>query len=113
MTPGQLLREARRRHGVTQARLAIRAGTTQSAISRIERDRVSPSIATLRELLHLVGEDLELGSRPRDFGIDRGLIRERLRSAPEERVAYGREFAELVIAGSPRWRVRQDESTAA
>ncbi|MDP9227535.1 MAG: helix-turn-helix domain-containing protein, partial [Actinomycetota bacterium] len=42
-TPGQLLREARRRHGVSQKRLAIRAGTTQSAISRIEGDRVSPS----------------------------------------------------------------------
>ena len=67
-SPGQLLREARRRRGVSQARLAIRARTTQSAISRIEKDRVSPSIATLRELLRLVGEDLILGSEKRQGG---------------------------------------------
>ena len=48
--------------------LAIRAGTTQSAISRIERDRVSPSVETLRELLYLLGEDLSLSSEVRDFG---------------------------------------------
>ncbi len=62
-TPGALLRDARRRHGVSQKRLAIRAGTTQSAISRIEKDRVSPSVETLRELLYLLGEDLALASR--------------------------------------------------
>ena len=50
----------------------MRAGTTQSAISRIERDRVSPSVETLRELLYLLGEDLEPGGiEKRDFGIDR------------------------------------------
>ena len=37
------------------SQLAVRAGTTQSAISRIERDRVSPSVETLRELLYLLG----------------------------------------------------------
>ena len=95
LTPGQLLREARRRHGVTQARLAIRAGTTQSAISRIERDRVSPSVATLRELLHLVGEDLELGSRPRDFGIDRALVRSNLKRPQHARVRRGLEFSDF------------------
>jgi transcriptional regulator with XRE-family HTH domain len=59
-TPGLLLREARERHEVTQAELARRAGTTQSAISRIEKDRVSPTIDTLRDLLSLVGEELSL-----------------------------------------------------
>jgi transcriptional regulator with XRE-family HTH domain len=60
--PGLLLREARERHGVTQAELAKRAGTTQSAISRIEHDRVSPTVETLSELLALVGEELSLGT---------------------------------------------------
>jgi transcriptional regulator with XRE-family HTH domain len=59
-TPGLLLRRARERHGVTQAELAKRAGTTQSAISRIEKDRVSPTVATLRGLLALIGEKLSL-----------------------------------------------------
>jgi transcriptional regulator with XRE-family HTH domain len=97
MTPGTLLREARHRRGVSQARLATRAGTTQSAISRIERDRVSPSVETLRSLLHLLGEDLVLSSEERDSGIDRTLNRERLSLPPEERVEQGLEFADFVL----------------
>jgi transcriptional regulator with XRE-family HTH domain len=100
-TPGQLLKEARERHGVSQKRLAMRAGTTQSAISRIERDRVSPSVDTLRELLYLLGEDLTLGAEARDSGIDRTLNAERLKRSPTDRIEYGRAFADQVIAGSP------------
>lgn len=95
--PGRLLREARKRHGLSQARLATRASTTQSAISRIERDQVSPSVETLRSLLHLMGEDLVLGYERRDFGIDPTLNRERLRHTPDERVEYARAFARFVI----------------
>jgi transcriptional regulator with XRE-family HTH domain len=108
-TPGQLLKDARRRRGVSQARLAIRAGTTQSAISRIERDHVSPSVETLRELLHLLGEDLVLSTEERDWGIDRSQVRERLRLTPSERVAYGLEFADLVL---DTHRANADEAAA-
>lgn len=100
-TPGRLLREARLRHGVSQERLAIRAGTTQSAISRIEKDRISPSVQTLAELLYLLGEDLVLGAERRDAGIDPTLIDERLRMSGEERLEYGRAFADQVIQMSP------------
>ncbi|MGE5281190.1 MAG: helix-turn-helix domain-containing protein [Chloroflexota bacterium] len=100
-TPGELVKEARARHGVSQTRLAMRAGTTQSAISRIERDRVSPSVETLRELLYLLGEDLTIGAEERDSGIDRTLNAERLRLSPTERLEYGRAFANQVIASSP------------
>jgi transcriptional regulator with XRE-family HTH domain len=110
VSAGQLLREARRRHGLSQERLAIRAGTTQSAISRIERDRVSPSVDTLRELLHMLGEDLALTTEPREWGIDRTLIRERLRLTPAERVDYGIAFADQVIQNSPN--VRSAEGSA-
>jgi len=108
MTPGELIRDARRRHGVSQKRLAIRAGTTQSAISRIERDRVSPSVATLGELLHLLGEDLQLGIQRREWGIDETLVDERLGLTPAERVDYGLAFAQQAIAMSPNVR-RKDE----
>lgn len=100
-TPGELLTEARARHGVNQKRLAMRAGTTQSAISRIERDRVSPSVETLHELLYLLGEDLELGAVHRDSGIDRTLNAERLKVSPTERLEYGMAFGNQVIASSP------------
>ena len=96
-TPGQLLKDARKRHGVSQARLATRAGTTQSVISRIENERVSPSVETLRELLHLLGEDLVLGTEERDWGIDRSQVIERLRATPEDRVDQGLAFAEFVL----------------
>jgi transcriptional regulator with XRE-family HTH domain len=98
-TPGELLRAARRRHGVSQARLATRASTTQSAISRIERDQVSPSVATLRSLLHLLGEALELGVAERDTGVDRTMIRERLELTAGERVDHGTAFTDSLIQG--------------
>lgn len=96
-TPGQLLRDARRRNRVSQARLAIRAGTTQSAISRIEQDHVSPTVETLAGLLHVLGEDLALDAHERDSGVDRSMIRERFELSPEERVEYGRAFTDQLI----------------
>ena len=104
-TPGELLQEARARHRVSQKRLAMRAGTTQSAISRIERDKVSPSVETLRELLYLLGEDLSLGAEQRDSGIDRTLNAERLKVSPSDRVNYGMALAEQLIAISPNVRM--------
>jgi transcriptional regulator with XRE-family HTH domain len=82
----------------------MRASTTQSAISRIERDRVSPSVETLRELLYLLGEDLELGAETRDFGIDRTLNAERLKESPSERLEHGLAMIEQMIAISPNVR---------
>jgi len=95
-TAGQLLREARSRHGVSQKRLAMRASTAQSAISRIERDKVSPSVETLRELLYLLGEDLALGVEQRDSGVDRTLNEANLALAPALRVKRGLAFADFV-----------------
>lgn len=102
LEPGRLLREARIRHGLSQERLAIRAGTTQSAISRIEQERGSPSVKTLAELLRLMGEDLVLSLEPRDAGIDRTQVDERLKLNEEERLDYGVAFADQMIAISPR-----------
>ncbi|HET7417759.1 MAG TPA: helix-turn-helix transcriptional regulator [Solirubrobacterales bacterium] len=101
LEPGKLLREARMRHGVSQEQLAARAETTQSAISRIEKERSSPTVRTLAELLRLLGEDLVLRVEERDAGIDRTLIDERLRMDTDERLEYGRAFADQVIEMSP------------
>lgn len=90
------MREARIRHGVSQEGLAIRAGTTQSAVSRIEKERVSPTVKTLTELLHLLGEDLVLDVKEQDTGIDLTLNRANLELTPEQRIAKGLEFADFV-----------------
>jgi transcriptional regulator with XRE-family HTH domain len=95
-TPGRLLREARIRHGVSQEQLATRAGTTQSAISRIEQDRISPTIATLTELFHLLGEDLVLATEKWETGIDVTLNESNLKLTPEQRVQRGLDFADFV-----------------
>jgi transcriptional regulator with XRE-family HTH domain len=83
---GDLLRQARRRHGLTQAQLAARARTSQAAISRIERGLVSPSVATLAWLLDLMGEELRLSAEPIDYGHDPSLNRLNLALNPEQRI---------------------------
>jgi transcriptional regulator with XRE-family HTH domain len=60
MTSAELIREVRRRHGLSQRRLAVRAGASQAWISRIEQGRVSPSIESLQRLLTVMGETLNL-----------------------------------------------------
>jgi transcriptional regulator with XRE-family HTH domain len=60
MTSGDLIREARSRHGLSQRRLARRAGASQAWISRLERNEVSPSIESLERLLLVMGETLHL-----------------------------------------------------
>lgn len=89
MTAGRLLRETRRRHGLTQRQLAVRARTSQAAISRIERDVVSPSVATLSELLWMMNEELVLDAQPVDWGFDVTLNKARLAVSPEERMRRG------------------------
>lgn len=97
MTPGELLREVRRRHGLTQRQLAARARTSQAAISRIERDLVSPSVATLATLLDLMGEELTLGAEPIDYGFDRTLLRQNLERSVDERIDFMTSFSNFVL----------------
>lgn len=61
-----LIREARRRAGLTQRELAERAGTTQSAIARLESGRTSPSFDTVRRMLRLCGFNLLVALDPYD-----------------------------------------------
>lgn len=94
--PGELLRKARRRHGVSQKRLAIRAGTTQSAIERIERGHVSPSMETLRELLNLLGQELMFEAKERNSGIHRPPYVRILTLTPTQRLRRGLAFSDFV-----------------
>src|SRR5438309_1877301 len=63
MTYAELLRTTRERHGLSQRRLARRAGTTQAVVSRIEAGQVAPSLETLERLFAAMGWELELGLR--------------------------------------------------
>jgi uncharacterized protein len=87
VTPGQLIRDARARSGLTQERLARRAGTAQPAISRLERDELSPSIETLDLLMNAMGERLQLSGTPLERDYDPLHRKANAERSPEERLA--------------------------
>jgi uncharacterized protein len=64
MEPAALIRAVRRRQGLSQAELALRAGTSQSVISAYEHGRRDPSYETLRRLIEAGGERLHLDAAP-------------------------------------------------
>lgn len=61
-----LVREARKRVGLTQRELAERAGTTQSAIARLESGGTAPSFDLVLRLVRLCGLDLDVMLVERD-----------------------------------------------
>lgn len=61
-----LIREARRRSRLTQNELATLAGTTQSAIARLESGRTSPSFDDVIRMLRLMDLDLDFMLIERD-----------------------------------------------
>jgi predicted nucleotidyltransferase/DNA-binding XRE family transcriptional regulator len=60
---GALIREARRRAGLSQTDLAARAGVTQSVISAYESGHRQPAIPTLMALIEATGHELVLNLR--------------------------------------------------
>lgn len=82
---GELVREARKRMALTQRELAERAGTTQSAIARLESGRTSPSLEVVLRLIRLTGLDLRVELVPYD---DSDIVQavDALRGSPEQRV---------------------------
>jgi uncharacterized protein len=62
-TAGALLRQARKRAGLSQVDLAARAGVTQRVISAYESGQRQPSIPVLARLVGAAGFELTLGLR--------------------------------------------------
>lgn len=101
---GELLRRRRLAHGLSQARLALRAGTSQAAISRIERGEVSPTFATLAALLAVMGEELGVWARPMEADWDRAHLDDMLARSPADRltlaISWNRLAGEVAQAGA-------------
>ena len=103
-TPGQLIKERRIAHGLSQRELAYRAGTSQPAIARIESGDEDITWKRLRAILAAMGDEpvLETKRLPSRFDSD-DLMHERGMS-PESRLASGINFnrlgSELRIAGA-------------
>ena len=100
MSSWAVLQEARRCAGLSQRELAARAGTSQSAIARIERGRQIPSLETLQRLLRACDLDLQIQIVPRDRH-DEQLIDAMLALSPEERVAGVEEMTRVLATARP------------
>lgn len=81
------VREARKRAGLTQRELAERAGTTQSAIARLESGRTTPTFDTVLRLVRLCGLDLDIMLVERDDS-DWVQAQDMLRLSPADRVRH-------------------------
>jgi len=97
-----LLREVRSRHALDQRTLARRARTSQTQISRIEREVVSPSVATLARLLTAMGERLELDSAAFEGNRSAGEVRADAELSMGERVTQAADVSHALtsIAGA-------------
>jgi transcriptional regulator with XRE-family HTH domain len=86
---GRALREARERQGLSQRRLALRAGTSQDAISRIERGVEAPTLERFTQLMLVLGRRPVLSVEPLESPVPESELavggemtaRERLREA--------------------------------
>ena len=105
---GNLVRDARRRHGLSQQRLARRCATSQRHISRIERGEVSPSVETLEKLLRAMGERLQLSATPGPRGNQStaGLRAALEHTTPGERILETAELSEFLTGIEPQRELR-------
>jgi transcriptional regulator with XRE-family HTH domain len=95
---GAIVREARRRAGLTQAELAERTGTTQPAIARIESGASEPSFHRVVQAVRACGLDLIPSVRepdPSDWSVASG----NLALTPAERVANHQRAVRFAEAG--------------
>jgi transcriptional regulator with XRE-family HTH domain len=98
-----LLRETRERHGLSQRRLALRAGTSQDAISRIERGVESPTAERFAQILLAMGMRLRVGAEPLQAPVPAGDLTAAASMTPGERLREAASWnlvaSQLTLAG--------------
>lgn len=104
VTPGELIKQRRLAHGLSQRELAYRGGTSQSAVARIETGDEDITWKRLCAVLAAMGDEPVLESKRLRSRYDpHDLMRDR-RMAPEARLASGVNFnrfaTEIAIAGA-------------
>jgi predicted transcriptional regulator len=84
----RLIRDARKRAGLSQRALARRAGTTQAVVARLELGEASPVVSTLQKLVDAAGFEIAATLRPK-ARLDRQILDDVpriLRLSPEDRL---------------------------
>ena len=103
-TPAELIKDLRTGHGLSQRELAYRAGTSQSAIARLEGGDEDITWKRLTAILAAMGDQPVLDSARLPHRYELGdLLRDRAMS-PEARMANGIRFnrfgSEMALAGA-------------
>jgi transcriptional regulator with XRE-family HTH domain len=100
---GSVVREAREQQGLSQRRLALRAGTSQDAISRIERGAEVPTLERLGQLLLALGRRPVLSIEPLEGPVPQSELAASGALSPSERLSeassWNRMAAQLAAAG--------------
>jgi transcriptional regulator with XRE-family HTH domain len=100
---GRLLREGRETQGLSQRRLAVRAGTSQDAISRIERGTEAPTLERFAQLMLAMGLRAEMRIEPLASPVAAGKLAEASAMSPAERLreasSWNRTMSGLAAAG--------------
>jgi transcriptional regulator with XRE-family HTH domain len=100
---GSAIREAREQQGLSQRRLALRAGTSQDAISRIERGAEAPTLERLAQLLLALGHRPVLSVEPLEVPVPTGELAVAGAMSPSERLqeasSWNRVASRLALAG--------------
>lgn len=110
MRGNHLIREARRRAGLTQTELAERVGTTQSAIARLERGVGHPTMQRISELVAACGLELQVRLIAADEH-DWSMVAHNASLDTEERVM--RALASIRLAEEVRAAGQRSRATAA
>lgn len=92
--PGTLVRQARRKAGLSQRALARRARVPQPTIAAIESGRQDPRYGTLLRLLRPSGYELDIVPRP-GIGVDRTVMRAQLALPVAERFRRAARMAQF------------------
>lgn len=95
VSPAEILRDMRRSAALSQRALAERAGTSQPAIARYEREAATPSWETLERLAEACGRRLRLSAEIAPDPHDVALAERFLELTPEQRLRAVGRFARL------------------
>jgi transcriptional regulator with XRE-family HTH domain len=98
MAIADIVREARRRAGLTQAALAARAGVPKSTVGRIETGARTPSVELVERLVRAAGLLVMVSLTEPDPGTD-SMFERTLRRTPAQRLADATRAARFVLRG--------------
>ena len=98
MSISNLVKEARRRAGFTQAELAQRAGVPKSTVGRIESGARVPSTEMVERLVRAAGLHVSVSLSEPDPGTD-SMFERTLRRSPAARLADATRVARFVLRG--------------